>query len=275
MPGTGVRAGARHRASARRFDATRVVAVFALCTAVAGGASLIVLKTSAPAGTERIATAVTDPATPPILPRSTGPGPRPTSSLTPREPTRRASLAAPAPQEERPSIPPTGPGEFDIAGGRSPDGPSTLTYTVEIERGLPFDPRPTAALVDATLGDDRGWVTTRGTTFRRVTTDADLRVLIATPGTTDRLCAPLVTGGRVSCRNGDLVVLNARRWAFGVPHYRRFLIDYRRYVVNHEVGHALGESHVSCPGPRQPAPVMLQQTYGLEGCRRNPWPEVA
>jgi Protein of unknown function (DUF3152) len=48
------------------------------------------------------------------------------------------------------------------------------------------------------------------------------------------------------------------------------LPTYRQYVVNHEVGHRLG--HMLCPGTRQPAPVMQQQTLGMHGCTVNPWP---
>ena len=101
---------------------------------------------------------------------------------------------------------------------------------------------------------------------------ADLRIVLATPETADQLCAPLDTGGPLSCRNGEDVVVNAWRWQFGADSYPGDLTGYRRYVVNHETGHALGYPHVSCPGSGQMAPVMLQQTKGLEGCEPNPWP---
>lgn len=175
----------------------------------------------------------------------------------------------------RPVVPQQAEGTFAVASkeGGSP-GPTDLTYVVEVERGLPYSADDVATQVDAVLADERGWTGAAGTTFDRVEAAADLRVRLASPDTTDRLCAPLVTRGQVSCRNGDLVVLNAVRWAVGVPHYGGRVAEYRRYVVNHEVGHALGRGHVSCPAPGAPAPVMVQQTHGLQGCRPNPWPAV-
>ncbi|TSD52974.1 DUF3152 domain-containing protein [Aeromicrobium piscarium] len=172
-----------------------------------------------------------------------------------------------------------GPGDFIVSAPSAPPehdpGIGELTYTVEIEVGLPFDPAATADAVDGILDDVRGWPGAAEREFHPVADAGELRILVATPGTTDQLCSPLETNGEVSCRNGELVVLNARRWAFGTEDYQDTVPEYRTYLVNHEVGHAIGYAHVQCSGPGEPAPVMQQQTYGLDGCRRNAWPTVA
>jgi predicted Zn-dependent protease len=85
-------------------------------------------------------------------------------------------------------------------------------------------------------------------------------------------CPGVGTGGYTSCRYGDRAVINLARWETAVPDYEGDVATYRQYVVNHEVGHALGNGHQQCPGPGQPAPVMQQQTLGLQGCAKNAWP---
>jgi predicted Zn-dependent protease len=67
-------------------------------------------------------------------------------------------------------------------------------------------------------------------------------------------------------------VPNHYRWVDGHPDYLGDLTDYRRYVLNHEVGHILGLGHVDCPGSGVPAPVMQQQSIGLNRCAPDPWP---
>lgn len=165
---------------------------------------------------------------------------------------------------------------FDVAPGEGPRVGSgeRYTYTVEVEAGVPVDPAELAAVVETALSDPRGWTATGRVALQRVGPDATprFRVRLATPATTDARCAPLETNGEVSCRNGEDVMINLRRWLEGAGPSGLSLADYRTYVVNHEVGHALGHDHVDCPGAGQVAPIMLQQTLGLGGCTPNPWP---
>lgn len=150
-----------------------------------------------------------------------------------------------------------------------------VTYSVEVEVGLPFNAHDVARQVDRVLSDRRGWTAVMSRSLQRVSTQPAFRIRLATPDTVNALCAPLNTEGRLSCRNGQMVVLNAWRWANGATAYGDDLKNYRVYMVNHEFGHALGNSHAACPAAGSPAPVMVQQTKSLEGCTANPWPRVA
>lgn len=181
----------------------------------------------------------------------------------------------PEPYQDLP-VPERASGRFDMAAGttnRTGTGP-LVSYTVEIERGLLLG-RRVAQVVDDVLASPKGWTATEGASLQRVQAHPDLRIRFASPETTDQLCSPLDTNGRLSCRNGDLVVLNAWRWANGADTYAGNLRAYRQYMINHEVGHALGNAHASCTEPGQPASVMMQQTKGLDGCLPNPWPTIA
>ena len=75
-----------------------------------------------------------------------------------------------------------------------------------------------------------------------------------------------------SCRVGRNVIINDDRFTGGSPYWPGSVDDYRDLVVNHETGHWLGLGHANCPGAGQAAPVMQQQSKGLNGCSPNPWP---
>jgi len=129
-----------------------------------------------------------------------------------------------------------------------------------------------SAVVEATLTDSRGWTQAR---FRFVPDeDAAYVIVLAEGDEVDQLCLPYDTYGKYSCQNGPVVALNADRWRTADPKWTGDLPTYRQMLVNHEVGHLLGQKHPrpQCPHRGQLAPVMNQQSTELNGCLPNPWP---
>ncbi|MEX2276032.1 MAG: DUF3152 domain-containing protein [Actinomycetota bacterium] len=197
-----------------------------------------------------------------------------------------ALLAASVPASGEPARPGDGPRErVDRSIARRlvivrGDGPRVgrknarvRRYLVEVERRLSVRREAFADRVEEILSDRRGWIGGRGVALRRVSSGpVSFRVTLARPRTTDRLCAPLQTAGIYSCYMNGRSVLNAMRWRRGATAYHRDLEGYRTYLVNHEVGHALGHGHAFCRATRRKAPVMMQQTKGVRPCEPNPWP---
>ena len=129
-----------------------------------------------------------------------------------------------------------------------------------------------ASVVDDTLGDARGWSRAGFRLVRDAT--APYLVVLAEGDEVDRLCLPYDTYGKYSCQNGPIVAINADRWRSPDPKWTGDLPTYRQMLINHEVGHLLGQKHPrpQCAHPGQPAPVMNQQSTELNGCLPNPWP---
>ena len=153
-------------------------------------------------------------------------------------------------------------------------GATKRSFTIEVEDGLTVNRVDVVTEVDRILADDRSWIADGETGFRRTNKDTDFTIIVASPDSVDRLCAPLGTGGYLSCRNGSQVVLNVERWTKATDWWSDGIDTYREYLVNHEVGHLLGHGHTTCPGDGEVAPVMMQQTKGLGACIANGWPFV-
>ncbi|GGM18500.1 DUF3152 domain-containing protein [Dactylosporangium sucinum] len=175
--------------------------------------------------------------------------------------------------------PAAGAGTFTYAttGGPVAGGAGTLRkYRVAVERGAGQEADAFAAVIEQTFADPRGWTAGGQVRLQRVAGEgsADFTVFLATPATSEKMCATagLHTDGYSSCRSTGKVIINLARWLTAVPKYGAPVADYQTYVINHEVGHELGNGHEACPAPGRPAPVMQQQTYGLQGCVANSWP---
>ncbi|MEU8384685.1 DUF3152 domain-containing protein [Streptosporangium sp. NPDC048865] len=220
----------------------------------------------------------------PEVPATPTPPPQPQDARNTAAPVNTAAPTTPSPAKEplllangrqqplRVKVPRSARGRYAVAPGeaRPPRGKGkVIRYVVEVERGLPFPVEEFAAEVHRILNDRRGW----GYRFKRVARGpVRIRVSLSSPATTDRRCLPMRTNGILSCWNGGRAVINAVRWNSGATGYGRDVASYREYVISHEVGHGLGHGHVPCPGHGRRAPVMLQQTKSLYGCRPNPWP---
>jgi hypothetical protein len=173
-----------------------------------------------------------------------------------------------------------GAGTVTVVDGAGPvhgSGP-LRRFVVEVEDGIGVDAAAFAQAVEATLADPRSWGHDGRMSFQRVgaaeaaAAQYEFKVTLVSPGNMERYCPGVGTGGYTSCRYGERAVINLARWATAVPDYEGDVATYRLYVVNHEVGHVLGNGHRPCPGPGQVAPVMQQQTLGLDGCVKNAWP---
>ncbi len=253
-----------------------------------GTTALVLLGAALTPVAERVAATATDPVTGAVVGLAgvgDGPAPEAASPPGPAAAAPQAEAVPGSPVVRREPVPEPlstpvsreGTGELAVVPGvDAPPGDGPLRrYVVEVEQGLGVDAGEFARTVHATLNDPRSWAAAGAAAFERVDAGqarrASFRVALTSPDTTDRLCAPLDTNGELSCHSGGRAVLNVVRWLDGVDEHPDLTV-YRQYLVNHEVGHALGHGHEPCPGAGRPAPVMQQQSKQVAPCLPNAWP---
>ncbi len=65
--------------------------------------------------------------------------------------------------------------------------------------------------------------------------------------------------------NQKIIYINAKNWLYSVDESGLSLEQYKEYVINHELGHALGYDHIDCndqTAKNKICPVMYQSTIG-------------
>ncbi|MFF3695528.1 DUF3152 domain-containing protein [Streptomyces sp. NPDC002221] len=175
------------------------------------------------------------------------------------------------------AVPQSGPGTFTsaLASGKAVGtGGPLRRYQVQVEDGVDLSAKQAALDIQTILSDPRSWAAHGKGRFQLVSSGADVVIKIATPKTTDRLCAVNGdTGGELNCEVTGGVIVNLKRWVTGSPQYDGPPAEYRHLIINHEIGHMIGyHQHMACPGAGKLAPVMMQQIKGLNGCKSNAWP---
>jgi len=192
-----------------------------------------------------------------------------------------------------------------VPGASSQVGEGTakvFTYTVEVEDGIDTTTfggdDGFARMVTETLANPKSWTHNPQFAFTRIDGTAqvepDFRISLSTPMTVREGCGydiPL----EASCYNPDFVgqprvFLNEARWVRGAVPFQGDVGSYRQYLINHEVGHAIGyQRHEACANNGELAPIMMQQTFSTNNndaarfdpgtinpdgktCRFNPWP---
>lgn len=147
-----------------------------------------------------------------------------------------------------------------------------FTYRIATRGHIVASTQEFAALAQETYAEAQGW-RSAGYAFKRVATGGSFTLVLADADAMTTFGSPC--SRTWSCRSGRNVVINQTRWLHASPAWNNAGLSlrvYRDMVVNHETGHWLGHPHRGCGGAGWPAPLMMQQSKGLDGCRFNPFP---
>ena len=152
------------------------------------------------------------------------------------------------------------------------DARRVVRYHVETRGRITTSLKEFKEQAQQTYEDPRGW-RGAGIEFVRVARGGAFTLVLAAASRVPSFSS--ACSAMWSCRVGRYVIINQERWKHASPAWNAAnlaLRDYRHMVVNHETGHWLGLGHASCPGKGRLAPVMMQQSKELNGCRFNPFP---
>ena len=162
------------------------------------------------------------------------------------------------------------------AGGSfTPQPPTPVRFGF---RSGSFDPE-TRWFIQKTLADTRGWAG-RGYTFvhRAHTDSVDVVLALCNKDEMDARFGHSLELRDLSVTNFGIwpacVYFHRDNWESPPPSFTGTLQTYREYLVQHEIGHALGKRHAAEGTDGGACHVMYQQTKGTSRCTPNPWVTV-
>lgn len=141
----------------------------------------------------------------------------------------------------------------------------TVRYRTAVDPDVKYEPKRFQEEVAIYLADPDGW--SQWYTFVYTPTGPAKMIRLCSPST---LKQEGCKDDSLSCAvlGGNIIWLNSNRWFHGSKESKLPLLEYRQYMVSHEMGHSLGYNHETCPGSG-PAPIMMQQTLGIGNCSPN------
>ncbi|MGC3995130.1 MAG: DUF3152 domain-containing protein [Propionicimonas sp.] len=205
------------------------------------------------------------------IPAPTTATPTPTLTPTPTSGGTESATPAPTPSSTLPKV--KASGKFDTAGVNVAAANSSgelRRFSVRVETTTALDADKVGTQIAGVLNDPRSWAGSGNVRFALVGDPgkADFTISIAAPATAKKSCAPEPS----TCVDGGDLVIDASYWLGGQPPEYPSKSQWQAYLVNHAVGHLLGEKHEGCAKKGKAAPAMMPQEGDLDGCTPNPWP---
>ena len=153
----------------------------------------------------------------------------------------------------------------------------TITYFITKERGLKYSLEKFRKQVTRIIKSPSFWENFK---FKKSKTlrDADIIIQLTSNKTIERHC-PEIKGLSCASAKDDITYINYDRWTKGSKSSKLKLNKYRKYLIQHEVGHLLlfhlnkfYDHHYPeniCDSDIKNAPIMMQQTNGIGKCKPN------
>ena len=144
----------------------------------------------------------------------------------------------------------------------------TIRYDVLIQDNIKKNLKNFQKFIQNTLSDKRSWKFN----FLYDKKNPNFLIILSKARTINNICG----FSNLSCadRSNNIIYINYSRWLNGAKKSGLSLIDYRKYLINNEVGHILGLNHYKRKKNKK-VPIMYQSTLGiydsLPNCYPLPW----